>query len=549
MRVDQTSDQWWKSAVIYCLDVETFMDSDGDGIGDIAGLIQRLDHLAGLGVTCLWLMPFQPTPNCDDGYDITDYYGVDPRLGTLGDFVELIRTAADRGLRVIVDLVVNHTSDQHPWFAEARSSRDSPRRDWYVWRDEPSDEPKGLAFPGTENSNWRRDEASGQYYLHRFYHFQPDLDTANPAVRDEIAHIVGFWLALGVSGFRMDAVPALLETAGLSEHVDGDDPQQWLRSLRAFTNRRRGDALLLGEVNLGLNELARYFGEHGDELHMQFSFLINQHLWLALARGQAEPLETVIRELPRVPPDAAWAVFLRNHDELTLDKLTEPQRNEVFAAFGPEEDMQLYGHGLRRRAAPMLGGDGDRLRLAWSLVFTLPGTPVMLYGDEIGMGEQLELKDRMAVRVPMQWSPEPSAGFSAAAPEELVRPLAADPFGPDQISVDAQRRDPDSLLNWMERAIRRRKESPELGWGSVTLLETPDPSILAHRCDWQGATILAVHNLSAEPGGTTLELGGDVTGAQDVLELRDHPVGDGGRIEVELGRYGYRWLRLRRDGA
>jgi trehalose synthase len=549
MRVDQTSDQWWKSAVIYCLDVETFMDSDGDGIGDMAGLIQRLDHLAGLGVTCLWLMPFQPTPNCDDGYDITDYYGVDPRLGTLGDFVELIRTAADRGLRVIVDLVVNHTSDQHPWFAEARSSRDSPRRDWYVWRDEPSDEPKGLAFPGTENSNWRRDEASGQYYLHRFYHFQPDLDTANPAVRDEIAHIVGFWLALGVSGFRMDAVPALLETAGLSEHVDGDDPQQWLRSLRAFTNRRRGDALLLGEVNLGLNELARYFGEHGDELHMQFSFLINQHLWLALARGQAEPLETVIRELPRVPPDAAWAVFLRNHDELTLDKLTEPQRNEVFAAFGPEEDMQLYGHGLRRRAAPMLGGDGDRLRLAWSLVFTLPGTPVMLYGDEIGMGEQLELKDRMAVRVPMQWSPEPSAGFSAVSPKELVRPLAADPFGPGQISVDAQRRDPDSLLNWMERAIRRRKESPELGWGSVTLLETPDPSILAHRCDWEGGTILAVHNLSEEPGGTTLELGGDVTGAQDVLELRDHPVGDGGRIEVELGRYGYRWLRLLRDGA
>jgi trehalose synthase len=549
MRVDQTSDQWWKSAVIYCLDVETFMDSDGDGIGDMAGLIQRLDHLAGLGVTCLWLMPFQPTPNCDDGYDITDYYAVDPRLGTLGDFVELIRTAADRGLRVIVDLVVNHTSDQHPWFAEARSSRDSPRRDWYVWRDEPSDEPKGLAFPGTENSNWRRDEASGQYYLHRFYHFQPDLDTANPAVRDEIARIVGFWLALGVSGFRIDAVPALLETAGLSEHVDGDDPQQWLRSLRSFANRRRGDGLLLGEVNLGLNELARYFGEHGDELHMQFSFLINQHLWLALARERAEPLETVIRELPQVPPDAAWAVFLRNHDELTLDKLTEPQRNEVFAAFGPEEDMQLYGHGLRRRAAPMLGGDGDRLRLAWSLVFTLPGTPVMLYGDEIGMGEQLELKDRMAVRVPMQWSPEPSAGFSAAAPEELVRPLAADPFGPDQISVDAQRRDPDSLLNWMERAIRRRKESPELGWGSVTLLETPDPSILAHRCDWEGGTILAVHNLSEEPGGTTLELGGDVTGAQDVLELRDHPVGDGGRIEVELGRYGYRWLRLRRDGA
>ena len=430
MRVDQTSDQWWKSAVIYCLDVETYMDSNGDGIGDIPGLIQRLDHIAGLGVTCLWLMPFQPTPNRDDGYDITDYYAVDPRLGTLGDFVELIRTAADRGLRVIVDLVVNHTSDEHPWFVEARSvarlaaarlvrlARRAVRR------------AEGARVPGDETSNWCYDESGGQYYLHRFYHFQPDLDTANAAVRDEIAHIIGFWLELGVSGFRMDAVPALLETAGLPDHVDKDEPQQWLRSLRAFTNRRRGDALLLGEVNLGLNELARYFGEHGDELHMQFSFLINEHLWLALARGQAEPLETVIRELPAVPPDAGWAIFLRNHDELTLDKLTEPQRNDVFSAFGPEEGMQLYGHGLRRRAAPMLEGDGDRLRLAWSLVFTLPGTPVVLYGDEIGMGEQLELKDRQAVRVPMQWSrravrgllDRPARAARAAPGGQPVRP-------------------------------------------------------------------------------------------------------------------------------
>src|SRR4051794_17114592 len=291
MRVDQTSDQWWKSAVIYCLDVETFMDSDGDGIGDIPGLIQRLDHLAGLGVTCLWLMPFQPTPNRDDGYDITDYYAVDPRLGTLGDFVELVRAAGDRGLRVIVDLVVNHTSDEHPWFQEACASRDAPRRHWYVWRDEPSDEPEGLAFPDREKSNWELHEPTGQYYLHRFYRFQPDLDTANPDVRDEVARIVGFWLALGVAGFRIDAVPAMLETAGLPEHVAGD-PQEWLRKLRAFANRRRGDALMLGEVNVGLHDLGRYFGDEGNELHMQFGFLLNQHLWLALARRQAEPLET-----------------------------------------------------------------------------------------------------------------------------------------------------------------------------------------------------------------------------------------------------------------
>ena len=335
MRLDETSDLWWKNAVVYCLDIETFLDSDGDGIGDVRGLISQIDYLAGLGVTCLWLMPFYPTPNRDDGYDVSDYYGVDERLGTLGDFVELVHTATDRGLRVVVDLVVNHTSDEHPWFQAARSDPGSPLRDFYVWRDEPSDEPKGIAFPDRETSNWAYDEQAGQYYLHRFYSFQPDLNVANPAVRDEIARIMGFWLALGVSGFRMDAVPFLLETSGLVEEVHGD-PQAWLRRLRAFGGRRRGDSMLLGEVNSELKDLAKYFGdEDGDELTMQFAFLLNQSLWLSLARGEAEPLENVIRSLPVVPPENAWAVFLRNHDELTLDKLTAAQRQEVFAAFGP----------------------------------------------------------------------------------------------------------------------------------------------------------------------------------------------------------------------
>ncbi|MFL5825318.1 MAG: alpha-amylase family protein [Thermoleophilaceae bacterium] len=545
MRVDQTSDQWWKNAVIYCLDVETYFDSDGDGVGDFQGLIAKLDHLAGLGVTCLWLMPFHPTPNRDDGYDISDHFGVDRRLGTHGDVVELVRTATDRGIRVIGDLVVNHTSDEHPWFVDARRSRDAAHRDWYVWRDEPSDEPKGVSFPGEESSNWQYDEQSGQWYLHRFYHFQPDLDTANPAVRDQIARIMGFWLEVGFSGFRIDAVPSMLETAGLPEHVD-DDPQEWLRSLRAFANRRRGDAMLLGEVNVELNQLARYFGDHGDELHMQFAFLLNQHLWLALARGEAEPLEIVVRELPQVPPDNGWVTFLRNHDELTLDKLTLPQRDEVFAAFGPDENMRLYGHGLRRRVASMLGGDPDRLRMAWSLMFTLPGTPMLLYGDEIGMGEQLELPDRMSVRTPMQWSPGPGGGFSSAPPDQLVRPLADGDFGPDQVSVDAQRRDPDSLLNWMERVIRTRKESPELGWGSSTLLDTRAPALFAHRCDWEGSTVVAVHNLGEGTESATLELGEDATGVDDLLERRDHELLEGGRLEVKLGRYGYLWIRVRR---
>jgi trehalose synthase len=548
MRLDETGDLWWKNAVVYCLDIETFLDSDGDGVGDIRGLISQIDYLAGLGVTCLWLMPFYPTPNRDDGYDVSDYYGVDERLGTLGDFVELVHTATDRGLRVVVDLVVNHTSDEHPWFQAARSDPDSPLRDFYVWRDEPSDEPKGIAFPDRETSNWAYDKQAGQYYLHRFYSFQPDLNVANPAVRDEIARVIGFWLALGVSGFRMDAVPFLLETSGLVEEVRGD-PQAWLRRMRAFGGRRRGDSMLLGEVNTELKDLAKYFGdEDGDELTMQFAFLLNQNLWLSLARGEAEPLENAIRSLPLVPPDNAWAVFLRNHDELSLDKLTVAQRQEVFDAFGPDPDMQLYGHGLRRRLAPMLDGDVDRLRLAWSLMFTLPGTPVLLYGDEIGMGDNLAIPDRLSVRIPMQWSDEPNGGFSTAAADDVVRPLADGRYGPRHVNVAVQRRDPNSQLNWMERLIRRRKQTPELGWGTSTLVETQDPALFAHRCDWQDSTVVAVHNLGAKRAKATLDLGAEAVAVDDLLEIREHKLRKNGTLDVELDAYGYLWLRVRRPG-
>jgi trehalose synthase len=543
MRVDETSDQWWKNAVIYCVDVETFLDTDGDGCGDLRGVTRQIDYLAGLGVTCLWLMPFYPSPRCDDGYDITDYYGVDPRFGTLGDFVELVRTAADRGIRVILDLVVNHTSDEHPWFVESRSSKDNPRRDWYVWRDEPSSEPEGLSFPDQEHSNWRLDETTGQYYLHRFYHFQPDLDIANPEVRDEVSRIVGYWLQLGAAGFRMDAVPATFEVAGIPD-APRTDPREWLRSLRRFINRRRGDAILLGEANVGLADLSEYFGRTGDLLHMQFSFLLNQHVWLALARQEAEPLETVIRELPKVPSDNAWATFLRNHDELTLDKLTKPQQEDVFAAFGRRETMQVYGHGLRRRLAPMLDGDPDRLRLAWSLMLSLPGTPVILYGDEIGLGEDLDLGDRLSVRVPMQWSAEENAGFSTG--DKLVRPVVTGKFGPANVNVAEQRRDPDSLLNWMEKLIRRRKESPEFGWGDVTLIETGAAGLFAHRCDWEDSTVIAVHNLGESRAQATIDVGEDAVAIDDLLEAREHVVAKGGQLEVRLGKYGYLWLRVRR---
>jgi trehalose synthase len=546
MRIDYTSDLWWKNAVIYCLDVETYCDSDGDGVGDFRGLIDKVDHLASLGVTCIWLMPFFPTPNRDDGYDISDYYGVDPRLGTLGDFVEFMRTAADRGMRVILDLVVNHTSDEHPWFVESRSAIDAPRRDWYVWRAEPSSSPASIAFPDKETSNWQHDRRTGAYYLHRFYRFQPDLNIANAGVRDEICKIAGFWLALGASGFRMDAVPFLLELDGISEHVKGD-PKGWLRSLRAFVTRRSGEAMLLGEVNAAMKDLSSYFGgEDGDALHMEFAFLLNQSLWLALARGEAEPLEQVISSLPVVPHDNAWATFLRNHDELTLDKLTVTQREEIFAAFGPKPDMQMYGHGLRRRTAAMLGGDGPRLRMAWSLMLSLPGTPVIFMGDEIGMGEQLAIPDRYAVRVPMHWSPDRNGAFSTAPAAQLVRPLPRGAFGPAKVNVEDQRRDPDSLLNYVRRLIRVRREAPEFGWGTSTLLETEDPALFAHRCDWEDSSLIAIHNLGERPASAELGLGARAKGVQDLIPDVEERARRGGKLTVELPGYGGRWLRVLR---
>ena len=407
--VQATSDLWWKNAVVYCLDVETFLDWNGDGEGDFQGLTQRVDYLAGIGVTCIWLMPFYPSPDRDDGYDVTDFYGVDSRLGTLGDFVEFVRTAKDRGIRVIADLVVNHTSDQHPWFRAARASRNSPYRDYYVWADQPpAGGPKGVTFPDQETSLWRYDERAGQYYHHRFYKHQPDLNVSNPKVRDEIAKIMGFWLELGLSGFRVDAVPFLLEPTGAGEALA--DPHEYLRDLRSFLSRRSGEAILLGEVNLKAKDVRRFFGdEDGDELHMCFNFLGMQAMYLSLARQDTRPLERSLRQLPAIPTDNQWANFVRNHDELTLDKLSDKERAEVFAAFGPDPDMQLYGRGLRRRLPSMLGGDMRRIRLVYSLLFSMPGTPVLFYGEEIGMAENLAVEGRSAVRTPMQWSDEANA--------------------------------------------------------------------------------------------------------------------------------------------
>jgi trehalose synthase len=543
---DRTSDLWWKNAVIYCLDVETFMDWDGDGIGDLRGLTERVDYLAGIGISCIWLMPFQPSPNRDDGYDITDFYGVDSRLGSLGDFVGFIRTAKDRGMRVILDLVVNHTSDQHPWFREARSSSDNRLRDFYVWRDRPTRTPKAsIVFPDAEDSVWAWDDRAEQWYLHHFYSHQPELNIGNPRVRDEIAKIAGFWLELGVDGFRIDAVPFLIDTSQVGD-IDLD-PHAILKHLRSFISRRRGDGMLLGEVNLPPKQLVDFFGgTDADEVQMLFNFPLMQAIWLSLARQEAEPLAEALNETITVSEECQYANFVRNHDELTLDKLTDAERQEVFEAFGPGEDMQLFGRGLRRRLPSMLD-DPRRIRMAYSLLFSLPGTPVLFYGEEIGMAENLAIEGRMSVRSPMQWTDERNGGFSKARPSRLRRPVVEGRFGPLAVNVATQRRDPDSLLSWMERLIRRRRETPELGWGTWKVLKTNAPSVLAHRCDWEGRSVVAVHNLGDQPCEVRVSLG-DVPENAKLDDLLDERGAlreiEGGSIELKMDGYGFRWFRI-----
>jgi trehalose synthase len=540
-----TSDLWWKNAVVYCLDIQTFLDSDGDGCGDLQGLTERIDYLAGIGITCLWLMPFYPSPERDDGYDIVDFFAVDPKLGTLGDLAELVRTANDRGLRVIADLVPNHTSIRHPWFQSARSSPDSPYRNFYVWRDEkPEEKPGDVVFPDQESSNWAFDEQAGQWYLHRFYSEQPDLNVANPEVRDEIAQIAGFWLQQGLAGFRLDAVPFLLEPTGMPEGAI-QDPHELLRDLRAYAGRRRGDAVLLGEVNLPPDQQRQFFGADGRrELDLLFNFHAMQYLYLALAREDATPLEQAMGRLPDIPGECQWASFVRNHDELTLDQLSDDERQEVFDAFGPTEDVQVYGRGIRKRLPTMLDGDQARIRMVYSLMFTLPGTPVLFYGEEIGMGENLDIEGRMAVRSPMQWSDEPNAGFSTVDDAaQLCRPVA-----PHPVDVAAQRRDPDSLLNWFERVIRRRKECPELGWGRFRLIETAERPVFAHRSEWDGSAVVAVHNLAGEAVRTSFALDDGEQGLVDLFGAeRPEPRPDG-RVELALEPYAARWFGVRRQG-
>ncbi len=539
-------DLWYKNAVLYALDVDRFMDSDGDGIGDFEGLISRLDYLADLGITCIWLLPFYPAPGRDNGYDIMNYFGVDPALGTLDQFIHFVRRAGERGIRVVLDLVMNHTSNRHPWFEASRRDAGSRFRSYYTWTEAPPPTPPGhgTIFPGEEDSVWTFDEVAGAYYYHRFYHFQPELDMTNPDVLEEVRRVLDFWLSFGVSGFRVDAASHMIEANGIASSKPAD-PHSILQDLRAHVAGRRQDAVLLGEADVEPERLVAYFGD-ADELTMLFNFMLNNYIYLSLAREDSAPITEVLRQLPAIPVASQWANFLRNLDEVDLERLTDEQRAEVFEAFAPDENMQIFGRGIRRRVAPMVGDDPRRLRMAYSLLFALPGTPTIVYGDEIGMGEDLSQEGRKAVRAPMQWSAKKNGGFSTAAKKDLVQAaIEDDEYGYRKVNVEAQRQDPESLWNYMRKLILVRRSCPEVGLGSWHLMQTGESAVVAFRCTWKDGTVVTLHNLGGKKVSFSIDLH-DQRGRRltDLWGGHTEQICDSGQTDVELDAYGASWLRI-----
>ncbi|MDT0678019.1 alpha-amylase family protein [Autumnicola musiva] len=536
---------WYKNAIIYSLDVESFMDSDGDGVGDFTGLRHRLNYLKHLGVDCLWLLPFYDTPNRDNGYDVRDYYQLDRRLGDLGRFAEFVENAEEIGIRVIIDLVVNHTSEEHFWFQEARKNKNSRYRNFYIWADEKPEEDGTHVIFGEEQdgTNWHYDEEAGQYYYHSFYPFQPDLNLSNPDVQDEIMRIMHFWLKLGISGFRMDAVTHMLRKKGNIEFED--DPHDILRKFRRSVQENKTDAVLLAEVDVDPKRYKDFFGD-SDQMHMLLNFYINNYIFLALARREATALAEAIELLPAHAPTEQMANFLRNHDELDLERLSEQEREEVFKAFAPKEDMRIYGRGIRRRLAPMLNNDRQRLEMVYSLLLTLPGTPLLRYGQEISMGEDLDLKGRDSVRTLMQWNSQKNGGFSTAKQENLVRKSIAEGTNGYKInSVQSQQRDSSSFLNWITRAINYRKECPEFGKGEVRIMETGNKKVLTILRETDSGLALAMHNFCDEDQEIKL----DLDQKEQMLEIFADKEYSRSTLEnpIEISAYGYRWFREKRN--
>ena len=536
---------WYKDAIIYQVHVKAFYDSNGDGRGDFRGLREKLDYLQDLGVTCLWLLPFYPSPLKDDGYDIADYRGIHPDYGTLEDFQAFLEATHARGMRVITELVLNHTSDQHPWFQEARRNPASPYRDYYVWSD--TDQRYAGArviFLDTERSNWTWDPVAKAYYWHRFFSHQPDLNYDNPQVREEILDVIAFWLDRGVDGLRCDAVPYLYEREGTNcENLP--ETHAFMKRLRRFVDERYGGTrLLLAEANQWPEDVVAYFGE-GDEFHMAFHFPLMPRMFMAIRQEDRHPITEILKRTPPIPPACQWALFLRNHDELTLEMVTDEELDYMYHEYARDPQMRL-NLGIRRRLAPLLEGSRRRMELLNSLLFSLPGTPIIYYGDEIGMGDNIYLGDRNGVRTPMQWSADRNAGFSRCDPERLYLPPIENPqYHYAAVNVDAQQRSPASLLNWMKRLVAIRKRFPVFGRGALEILEPANRRIFAYLRSDASETILCVANLSRFVQPCELDL--RRYRSHVPVELFGHtpfpPIGDLPYF-LTLGPHSFYWFRL-----
>jgi maltose alpha-D-glucosyltransferase / alpha-amylase len=537
---------WYKDAIIYQLHVRAFTDANGDGMGDFRGLHGKLDYLQNLGINALWLLPFFPSPLRDDGYDISDYCAVHKSCGTMEDFRSFLAAAHERGIRVIIELVLNHTSDQHPWFQEARSSRDNPRRDWYVWSDT-DDRYRNVPviFSDTELSNWAWDPVSKSYYWHRFFSQQPDLNYDNPAVREEIWNVMKFWLEVGVDGFRLDAVPYLVEREGTScENLP--ETHAILRDLRRRLDEFSLGKMMLAEANQWPADLRAYFGD-GDEFHMAFHFPLMPRMFMALKLEDRKPIVEILQRTPEIPEACQWCLFLRNHDELTLALVTDMERDYMYDEFARDKVMRL-NHGIRRRLAPLMDNDRRRIELLNGLLMSLPGTPIIYYGDEIGMGDNVFLGDRNGVRTPMQWSGQWNGGFSSADPERLYSPLISNPvYGYQAINVESQRRTEHSLLSWMKKLIEVRKSTHVFSRGTIQFLQPLNHRVLAYVRELGGEQVLVVNNLANSAQAVELDLGKykgnipiEMSGRTIFPRIGELP------YLLTLGPYQFYWFRMRR---